>query len=417
MKRLALYEMVWTKPMSRLASELGISDVGLAKACRRNGIPLPQRGYWAKRQVGKAPERPPLPSPELDVEVSFTTMSQEKRSAAAAHRRRETEAVAEKVDEVRKATVSASPRPPRRHPLIKATADYCARIPTLMRRKARISPMDWRHDQGDQPPRVDNGRWLLDVPNGLEIVVSEAALPWALDYLDDAFRMLQLAGATVARAPMKDKERATNVCSLAGEKVALSFREGYRRQELSKEELARAKAENRWAREWQYVASGAFTLTLAGTEREATKQWIKSREGIENKKEEVVATCLRFLEQQPDLRRARLAEEDAQRKRAQEEERLRRIHDARRQQLEQAYKASEAYERMLTLERFLDVVEGECNTYNDPHKERAKVWVGVVRQQLKSTNQYQQILGECLATPSWKPWPPEWWPNENESRT
>ena len=35
MKRSELYTKVWSTPMIKLAAELGISDVGLAKACRR----------------------------------------------------------------------------------------------------------------------------------------------------------------------------------------------------------------------------------------------------------------------------------------------------------------------------------------------------------------------------------------------
>ncbi len=53
MKRSELYEKVWTFPMSRLAKELDVSDVGLAKACRRNAVPTPPRGYWAKLEAGK----------------------------------------------------------------------------------------------------------------------------------------------------------------------------------------------------------------------------------------------------------------------------------------------------------------------------------------------------------------------------
>jgi hypothetical protein len=61
--RAGLYELVWKTPMHTLAPEFGISDVGLAKLCRRNGIPLPPRGYWAKLQFGKRVRRPPLPKP------------------------------------------------------------------------------------------------------------------------------------------------------------------------------------------------------------------------------------------------------------------------------------------------------------------------------------------------------------------
>lgn len=60
--RSALYERVWTEPMRTVARSLGVSDVGLAKACRTAGIPVPPRGYWAKRQHSKPlPPRPHLP--------------------------------------------------------------------------------------------------------------------------------------------------------------------------------------------------------------------------------------------------------------------------------------------------------------------------------------------------------------------
>ncbi|SAL42262.1 hypothetical protein AWB74_01716 [Caballeronia arvi] len=59
--RLQLYELVWAEPISTLAKSLVISDVGLAKACRRGDIPLPPRGYWAKLNAGQRVDRTPLP--------------------------------------------------------------------------------------------------------------------------------------------------------------------------------------------------------------------------------------------------------------------------------------------------------------------------------------------------------------------
>jgi hypothetical protein len=51
--------------MQQLAQEVGISDVALAKNCRKYGIPIPPRGYWAKLQAGKPVYHPPLPPREL----------------------------------------------------------------------------------------------------------------------------------------------------------------------------------------------------------------------------------------------------------------------------------------------------------------------------------------------------------------
>ena len=63
LSRQELYELVWNKPITKLAKEFGISDVGLAKTCRRHNIPLPQRGYWSKLQNQRpVPDTPSLPA-------------------------------------------------------------------------------------------------------------------------------------------------------------------------------------------------------------------------------------------------------------------------------------------------------------------------------------------------------------------
>ena len=66
--RETLYESVWNEPMRKVAERYGISDVALAKTCRRHSIPIPGRGYWQKLAAGRAPPRPPLP--EADEEFN-----------------------------------------------------------------------------------------------------------------------------------------------------------------------------------------------------------------------------------------------------------------------------------------------------------------------------------------------------------
>jgi hypothetical protein len=59
--RQTLYDLVWSKPMSDLARDFNMSDVGLAKRCRAVDVPIPYRGYWARKAAGQEPERIPLP--------------------------------------------------------------------------------------------------------------------------------------------------------------------------------------------------------------------------------------------------------------------------------------------------------------------------------------------------------------------
>ena len=55
------YKLVWTKPRIQLPKRLGISDVALAKRCRKLKIPMPGLGDWAKIQAGYPVRQPPLP--------------------------------------------------------------------------------------------------------------------------------------------------------------------------------------------------------------------------------------------------------------------------------------------------------------------------------------------------------------------
>src|SRR5262245_13703906 len=59
--RQELFDLVWSAPTRTVAKRLGMSDVGLAKACRRADILLPPRGYWAKLAAGKRVRKPELP--------------------------------------------------------------------------------------------------------------------------------------------------------------------------------------------------------------------------------------------------------------------------------------------------------------------------------------------------------------------
>jgi len=82
--RVELYELVWAKPMTHLAKELGLSDVGLRKICVKFGIPLPLRGHWARLQVGKQDPRPVLPfennNPQIRLPDEETAATREQLS-------------------------------------------------------------------------------------------------------------------------------------------------------------------------------------------------------------------------------------------------------------------------------------------------------------------------------------------------
>jgi hypothetical protein len=62
--REALFELVWSKPKTAIAEELGISDVAVRKICLKLNVPMPPQGYWLRSRQGKKPELKPSKGPQ-----------------------------------------------------------------------------------------------------------------------------------------------------------------------------------------------------------------------------------------------------------------------------------------------------------------------------------------------------------------
>jgi hypothetical protein len=50
--REALYKEVWAEPLTSLGKRYGVSGNAIAKVCKKLKIPVPGRGYWAKKANG-----------------------------------------------------------------------------------------------------------------------------------------------------------------------------------------------------------------------------------------------------------------------------------------------------------------------------------------------------------------------------
>lgn len=60
-ERETLYEEVWNNPVTKVAEKYGVSDVMIHKVCKALEVPVPPRGYWAKKEAGQPTEKAPLP--------------------------------------------------------------------------------------------------------------------------------------------------------------------------------------------------------------------------------------------------------------------------------------------------------------------------------------------------------------------
>ena len=59
-----LYQLAWSEPMTKIAKRYAVSASYLARVCTLLNVPRPERGYWAKLAVGKAPPKTLLPEPQ-----------------------------------------------------------------------------------------------------------------------------------------------------------------------------------------------------------------------------------------------------------------------------------------------------------------------------------------------------------------
>lgn len=64
--RAELFEALWQKPMTQLSAQWGISRKEIVQLCEQYSIPRPPNGYWAQLNWGTAPERPTLPTLDVD---------------------------------------------------------------------------------------------------------------------------------------------------------------------------------------------------------------------------------------------------------------------------------------------------------------------------------------------------------------
>ncbi|MBE9086661.1 hypothetical protein IQ278_31970 [Tolypothrix sp. LEGE 11397] len=48
-----LEKMIWETSVLEVSHKFGVSDVAVAKWCKKYGIPKPPRGYWAKKNQSK----------------------------------------------------------------------------------------------------------------------------------------------------------------------------------------------------------------------------------------------------------------------------------------------------------------------------------------------------------------------------
>lgn len=69
--REALYALVWSEPMLKVAARYGVSSSYMARVCTLLNVPRPERGYWARLAAGRVLPMPSLPDARPGDELAW----------------------------------------------------------------------------------------------------------------------------------------------------------------------------------------------------------------------------------------------------------------------------------------------------------------------------------------------------------
>jgi hypothetical protein len=284
-----LHQLVWSKPTRIAAKEFGISDVGLAKICRKLGVKKPPRGYWAKAASGLRVTKPQLGALP-DGCVSKTVI----------RAKTETEQMVKPIprDEVPEISIRES-------------LQGCSRLITATRVELeKLKPDKYG---------------VLDVrrkPGCLSIAVSEAQVHRTLLILDTLIREFEKRGVTLI--PVGDEKLSRLV--VGSENINFCVRE------QSKQTVEKGLSYDRYS----YSPKGKLSFILG---RYPSRAW---HDGKEQRLEELLGEIVVGALELAEIVRVQRLEREEQHRLWEEEWRLRELQ-------EEARKKEEARERAFAL--------------------------------------------------------------------
>jgi len=312
-----LFNQVWQTPISTLASDYGVSDVAIAKACKRLNVPRPPRGYWAQIAAGKKIPKPNLPL----VVTGAPTSTVIDPSNSIFH---------PKPDGVRG----------KRMPIIRVpeTLHGCHSLVSATRKCLESC-------------KPSENRLLKSFDDGtLSLAVSRNSMHRALCLMEALIRAVEANGWQF----FGQGKRGCMEVRAGEEDVSLEMVEKVERTEIPPEE-----GETRWWKKYEHAPMGRFTIRLTGYFQEGIRQsW---SDGKIQKLESLLPEVLAGISVAAEQRRSRRLESEEQERRWAEEKRIREELAARitleRKRRTRLTEAVNGWHRAEKIRRFCEEVE------------------------------------------------------------
>lgn len=333
--RQELYDAVWAKSAVQLAKQIGVSDVAIAKACKKYEIPKPPLGYWARVQHGQKPKRPPLPklqNPDRQV-IRFEPVPAHLKPDPLSDET-EQRVRSEKADDHRVIVPPVLENP---HPLVERT------------QRSLLSAA----------PNED-GIVIPKAKNGLEVAVGKDSIDRSMRIMHALLTALTTRGM---RVTTDGNAKWATLVYWNGETLALRLSEslGERPRELTtqqRQENERYRFLSPYPKTEKYPR-GLLTITARGNDDEyIQKRWSElDGKRLEERLNPIIAWLYRAVEEI----KSRRIEHAEQEKRWAEERRLREEAERQRWENERRLKAIEdqaaAWRRATAIREYVNAVE------------------------------------------------------------
>ena len=308
--RQTLYDQVWATPMARLAKEYGISDVALAKICKKLNVPYPGRGYWRRKETGKAVKQLPLP-PNSDPAKQEVTIYPTIRPDALGPASEET---------TQRITAEQDP-------------EQKIEVPDRLGKTHRLLSgqlSEWRSASVDEYGAIRSGSLRQ-----LNMRVSPQHLSRAVRIMNTLFLALEARGHQVG---IQDGYKKTLGVRMNGEPVEFGLEEKFQRVERSEE---KNRKQDPWGyRRYEYVSTGTLMLKIT--------EW--GADGLQKTWSDGKTTTIEYYLNDFVVGLLKVAEVvKARRLKQEQEEQLRREAERRRQA--EAIKRQEELARLQALEQ------------------------------------------------------------------
>ena len=289
-----IYQLIWSKPVSRLAVELNIKAHRLARLCDELQIPRPSSAYWALLRMGRFAQKEQLP--ELDAAA---------QAEVAAFRNQFFDSPPPSAVPIKQmqpvVSTVVTEKPTRLHELVRTTRD-------------RLRKKD----------RGNDGILAVDKSCCLDLRVTWDSVDRALKILDTLLKQWESIGGTVRIGRSQYNNSFVTELELEGDSAAIALFETVRRVTIEK------KTSYGWTtREYKFEPTGKLTLQIDEYTASQRRTWA---DGKRQRLEDMLDSFIQGVKAILELNRIRRRDQECVKRQELAVAAVRKVADDREQQ-------------------------------------------------------------------------------------